>query len=637
MDKGDFRKTAEEALAEEAAWRRILMEQSRDGIVVLDDQGGVYEANRMFAEMLGYSPEEVRRLHVWDWDHQFTRDQLAGMLQGIDETGDHFETLHRRKDGTLLDVEISTNAAVCGGRKLIFCVCRDISERRRAEASLRESEARLRAIFDSAQEAIYLKDADLRYTHCNRAMMRMFGLSRDEIVGRTDADLWTKEAAGWIQEVDRKVLSGRPYMGAHTRMLNGVPATFHTSKSPVCDASGRVVGLCGVSRDITEEVRMREQMRQSQKVEAVGRLAGGVAHDLNNMLSPILGYAEILMQDLGANDARREAVNEILRAGFRARDLVRQLLAFSRKQTLEFKPVDINRTIRGFEKLLRRSVREDTVMEIVLSPDLPTVSADAGQIEQILLNLVVNAADAMPNGGRLTIETAMERTDDSRPAARPYMKPGRYVLLTVRDTGCGMDKETLDRIFEPFFSTKGEHGTGLGLATVYGIVKQHDGYIWAESEPNGGATFRICLPVAGGEAPAEAPPAENPPGTEGMETILLVEDNEQVRRLAQAILGRQGYVILAAENSEEALRALASHAGRVDLLLTDVVMPGMNGKELYGKAVEIRPDLKVLFMSGYTNDVIARRGVLEEGVRFVQKPFTVQSLAAKVREVLAQD
>ncbi|HIH03247.1 MAG TPA: PAS domain S-box protein, partial [Methanoregulaceae archaeon] len=448
------RKRERETLKEEATRRRLLIEQSHDGIVVLDENGKVYEANRRFAEMLGYSPEEVLRLYVWDWENSSPRERVLEMIRDIDETGDHFETVHRRKDGDLVDMEISTNAAVIQGRKLIFCVCRDISERRRAEESLRESEARLRAIFDSAQESIYLKGTGLRYTHCNKAMMRMFGCSLDEIVGRTAADLYGEEYREEIDAVDRKVLSGQPVLGSYVRTVRGATRVISTSKSPVYDAAGKVVGLCGVSRDITEEVRIREQMRQAQKVEAIGRLAGGVAHDLNNMLSPILGYGEMLLEELGARDVRRESVNQILSAGVRARDLVRQLLAFSRKQTLEFRPVDLNETVKGFEKLLRRTVPEDIDMELALSPGLPPVLADVGQVEQILMNLAVNAADAMPDGGKLTIETAAAESEAEDAALRPDGKPGPHVRLSVRDIGCGMDRETLEQVFEPFFSTK---------------------------------------------------------------------------------------------------------------------------------------------------------------------------------------
>ncbi len=629
------RKRAMDSLAEEATRRRLLIEQSRDGIVVLDESGKVYEANRRFAEMLGYSPEEARRLHVWDWEHVSSRERILEMIRDVDEAGDHFETVHRRKDGALVDMEISTSAAVIGGRKLVFCVCRDISERRRAEESLRESEARLRAIFDSAREFIYLQDTDLRYTHCNKAMTEMFGRPLEEIIGRTAADLYGEEYREAIDEVDRRVLAGESVQGTYLRTVRGAARVISTSKSPVYDAAGKVVGLCGVSKDITEEVRIREQMRQAQKVEAIGRLAGGVAHDLNNMLSPIIGYGELLLGELSLGDARRESVNQILRAGNRARDLVRQLLAFSRKQTLEFRPVDLNETVKGFEKLLRRTLPEDIDIELDLAPGIPRVNADVGQIEQIIMNLAVNAADAMPGGGSLTIETAVAEQSEAQ-AAREGVKPGRHVRVAVRDTGCGMDKETLDQIFEPFFSTKGERGTGLGLATVYGIVQQHGGNIWVDSEPGKGAAFNIYLPVAENAPAAERETRGETVDLKGRETVLLVEDNEQVRTLAREILKRQGYTILEARDGREALALATSREGPLHLLLTDVVLPGMNGRELYNEAVRLHPDLKVLYMSGYSEDVIAHRGVLDEGVRFIQKPFSVQGLAARVREALGR-
>ncbi|MEJ2079642.1 MAG: PAS domain S-box protein [Acidobacteriota bacterium] len=632
------RKQAEEILAEEAIRRRILVEQSRDGIVVMDENGKVYEANKRFAEMLGYSPEEMLELHVWDWDRQIEHNTLKEMIRTVDEKGHHFETLHCCKDGSLIDVEISTNGAICGGQKLVFCVCRDITKRKQAEGALRESEERLRAIFDSATDAIYLKDTDLRYTHCNQATARLFGRPREEILGRTDADLFAEEDFSEIVRIDRQVLEGTPMRGTFNRRIGGTTLAINTNKSPVRDASGRVVGLCGVSRDITQEVRVREEMRQAQRVDAIGRLAGGVAHDLNNLLSPILGYGEMLLEDLPTRDARRESVNEILRAGFCARDLVRQLLAFSRNQTLEFKPLDINEAVVGFEKLLRRTIPEDIEIEVLPSPDIPAVLADVGQIEQIIMNLAVNASEAMPNGGMLTIETGQVDLGQAGEAtAHPDLDPGVYAVLAVRDTGCGMDEETRGHIFEPFFSTKGERGTGLGLSTVYGIVKQHGGSIHVQSRPGQGTTFEILLPATERTGCEPTSRAESAPDSNATETILLVEDDDQVRRLACVVLQRQGYRVLVAGNSDEALSLLASHDGPVHLLLTDVVMPGLNGRELYAKAIQEYPGLKVLFASGYTDDVIAHRGVLDEGVQFIQKPFSVQGLAAKVREILNEN
>ena len=391
------------------------------------------------------------------------------------------------------------------------------------------------------------------------------------------------------------------------------------------------------ARQRREHEKLEEQYHQAQKLESIGRLAGVVSHDLNNLLSPILGYGEMLLDDLDPGDARRESVDEILRAGLRARDLVRQLLAFSRKQTLEYTPVDMNKAVTGFEMLLRRTIREDIAIEIIQSPDIRTIMADIGQIEQVIMNLAVNAAGAMPEGGRLTIETATADLDEYYAAKHQGVRPGAYVMLAVSDTGCGMDDETREHAFEPFFSTKGEQGTGLGLATVYGIVKQHGGNIWVYSEPDKGTTFKIYLPVSEEARVEEKTTDKKAIDLKGSETILLVEDNEQVRDLARAILRRQGYAVLEAENGPKALTVLASHDDPVHLLLTDVVMPEMNGKELFAKAAEKYPGLKVLYMSGYTANVIDHSVELEKGIAFIQNPFTIQALTAKVREVLEQD
>ena len=383
-----------------------------------------------------------------------------------------------------------------------------------------------------------------------------------------------------------------------------------------------------------EKLNLETQLRQAQKVEAIGRLAGGIAHDLNNMLCPILNYAEMLAEDLSDGDARRDQALEIANAGIRARDMVRQLLAFSRKQVIELKPIDINQVVLGIEKLLLRTIPEDIKFKKNLSGEIRPVMADIGQIEQILMNLTVNSADAMPDGGLLLIETGLSNLDEVYAGTHPDVRPGLYVMLSVSDTGSGMDKETLEHIFEPFFSTKGEKGTGLGLATVYGIVKQHNGNIWMYSEPRMGTTCKIYLPIAM-EAPDEKKIVQKMNyGQEGKETILLVEDNEQVRHLGRTILRRWGYKVLEAANGDDALNIIGSHDDVIHLLLTDVVMPGMNGKELFEKAVQTYQHLKVLFMSGYTDDIISHRGVLGDGIQFIQKPFSVNGLTAKVREVL---
>ena len=381
-----------------------------------------------------------------------------------------------------------------------------------------------------------------------------------------------------------------------------------------------------VTQDIThkkaaeqEKARLELELHQSQKMEAIGRLAGGVSHDLNNLLTPILGFGDLLLDDCEPNHPMHSSLTEIVQAGFRARDLVRQLLAFSRKQTFQYTAVDLNKTVANFEKLLRYTIREDIHISFVPCANIQTVLADVGQIEQVIMNLAVNAQDAMENGGRLTIETQVVELDKAYLSKHPGAKPGPHVMLAVSDTGCGMDKETRSRIFEPFFSTKGDHGTGLGLATIYGIVKQHGGNIWFNSEPDKGTTFKIYLPVSRTAVHDHKNETVSSTKLTGTETILLVEDSEPVRRLTRKILVSQGYTVNEAENAEQALKLQESSHGPVDLLLTDVVMPGMNGKELYNKMVEKLPDLKVLYMSGYTNNVITPHGVVDEEVAFHPK------------------
>jgi nitrogen-specific signal transduction histidine kinase/CheY-like chemotaxis protein len=385
-------------------------------------------------------------------------------------------------------------------------------------------------------------------------------------------------------------------------------------------------------QDVTDRIRMEEQLQQARKMESVGRLAGGVAHDLNNMLLPVLGYSELLMAELPEGELREEA-EEIALAGGRARDLVRQLLAFARKQPLEVRPLDLSRVVEGFSKMLRRTIRENVVLKMDLCPVLPPVEGDAGQVEQILLNLAVNAQDAMPKGGTLFIETSPIELDRGYALEHVEILPGPYVLLLVSDTGSGMGTHVREHLFDPFFTTKGTGGTGLGLATVYGIVKQHGGGIQVYSEEGRGSTFRVYFPVCR-EAAGVSVSEGGSPVIGGRETLLVVEDQEQVRDLTCRVLRRQGYRVLEAADGASALRLAQEFPEPIDLLATDVVMPGMNGRELYDALRLSRPGLRVLYVSGYPGNVILHHGIMEEGGDFLSKPFSLVALAAKVREVL---
>ncbi len=398
---------------------------------------------------------------------------------------------------------------------------------------------------------------------------------------------------------------------------------------------GQLAGILGICRDVTERLSLEQQLRQAQKMEAVGRLAGGVAHDFNNILTAITGYADLLLEDLGTTDRRRDDIAEIRKAAERAAGLTRQLLAFSRQQVMQVRVLDLNDVVADTQNMLGRLLGEDIALVTRLDPALGAVKADPGQLEQVIMNLAVNARDAMPGGGKLTIETANAELDDTYVREHFPARPGSYVMLAVSDTGTGMSDEVQSHLFEPFFTTKEKgKGTGLGLATVYGIVKQSGGYIWVYTEPGHGTTFKIYLPrVAGAPAQRASGPKASPVGA-GTETVLLAEDEAAVRAVARHALERQGYTVLEASSGEAALDLAERHSGRIHLLLTDVIMPGMNGRALALRLSELRPDLRVVYMSGYTEEAITRHGVLEPGLTYVQKPFTPEGLARKVREVL---
>ncbi|MGH9945533.1 MAG: ATP-binding protein, partial [Pyrinomonadaceae bacterium] len=393
--------------------------------------------------------------------------------------------------------------------------------------------------------------------------------------------------------------------------------------------------VLGVARDVTERKGLEEQLRQAQKMEAVGRLAGGVAHDFNNLLTAITGYSDLSLRRLADNPAVRRNLEEVKKAAERAAGLTRQLLAFSRKQVLQPKVIVLNDVIHDMNKMLQRLIGEDVELRAELDPRLGRVKADPGQIEQVIMNLSVNARDAMPLGGRLTIATANATLTAEDARRHHYVQPGAYVLLSITDTGCGMDEETRKHIFEPFFTTKEVgKGTGLGLSTVYGIVKQSGGYVWADSEIGRGTTFRIYFPRV--EAPIRSDIVKDGDGAlpQGEETVLLVEDEDIVRELTHEFLEMSGYTVLEARNGRDAITICEQHDGPINLVLTDVVMPQMSGRELVERLAPLRPAMRVLYMSGYTDDQIVHHGVLSESKSFLEKPFTIQALARKVRAVL---
>ena len=513
-------------------------------------------------------------------------------------------------------------------------------ERKRAEETLRTQERFLRQVIDANPSLIFVKDWDGRFTLANQAVADIYGSTVDGLIGKGDAAFNpNREEVDHFLRDDREVMtSQRPKFipeESVTDVRRGVTRWFQTVKVPLAAGDGGARHVLGVATEITDRKSLEVQLMQAQKMEAIGRLAGGLAHDFNNLLTAILGSAELLSDVIGSGDPGREDVDAVKQAARRAAELTRQLLAFSRQQILAPQVLDPNALIADLERMLRRLIGEDIALRSSLVPGVGAVRADPGQLEQVLVNLVVNARDAMPQGGKLTLETANVDLDAVHVREHPVMMPGPYVMLAVSDTGSGMDAATKSHLFEPFFTTKERgKGTGLGLSTAYGIVKQSGGYIWAYSELGHGTTFKIYLPRV--DAPAEtlAPAPERTTTPGGTETLLVVEDQSEVRRLTHKVLAARGYRVLVAGDGPEALRVAAAETATIHLLVTDVVMPAMSGRELAIALAAVRPELKVLYLSGYADESIVHHGVLERGLAFLQKPFTPDVLAAKVRAVL---
>ncbi len=528
-----------------------------------------------------------------------------------------------------------SNAYLVGVRRVIQCNIRDITLRKRAESALFIRE---RAI-EAASQGIIITDPvqpDNPIVYASPGFTRLTGYEPTEVIGRNCRFLQgTKADPAALSTLRDAIREARPCV---VELLNvrkdGTTFWNNLSVAPVKDADGRLTHFVGVQTDVTARRHLESQFLQAQKMDAVGRLAGGVAHDFNNLLSVILSYADLIIEELQPEEPMRADVNEIRTAAVRAAELTKQLLAFSRQQVLETKVLNLNHLLSAMAKLLRRLLGADIELTTLPDSDLGSVRADAAQLEQIIMNLAINARDAMPDGGNLTIETGNIELDEEYVRVHHDVRAGSYVVLVVSDTGIGMDAATMSRIFEPFFTTKEVgKGTGLGLATTFGIVKQSGGHILVYSEPGRGTSFKVYLPRI--DAVVEPQPAALAPESESASgTILLVEDEDQLRALACTILRRQGYVVLEARNGGEALLICEQHAGNIDLLLTDVVLPRMGGRQLASRLGQLRPNLKVLYMSGYTDDAILQHGIIDSGSLFLQKPFTPSGLTRKVREAM---
>jgi len=632
------------ALKESEARYRSLFANHHTIMLIIDpDTDRIVDANPAACTFYGWPREVLIEKHISDINTLNPEQTRAEMALAVSERRSHFLFQHRRADGAIRDVEVYSGPIQVRGRQFLCSIIHDITARRQAESALEKSEALQRAVIAASPVALYSIDPLGNVLTWNASAERIFGWREDEVVGKFLPIVPDNRQTEfyWIRS---DVMAGRVISNLQLvrRKKDGTLLTCKLSAAPILNDLGEVTGILGAMEDITAQVKSRirqqqleDQLHQAQRLESIGRLAGGVAHDFNNLLAVIMGYSELLLRKTPSNHPHRASLKEIRNAADRAKNLTRQLLAFSRKQVLELKPLDVNSVVSGFERLLRRVLGEDIVLAVTLAAHPLIVMGDSVQLEQVLMNLAVNARDAMADGGTLTIKTAVATLNHACVQKKTGVTPGDYAMMVVSDTGCGMNKATRDRIFEPFFTTKGkDEGTGLGMATSYGIVKQHGGHIGINTKPGEGTTFKIYLPLC--VSPVSCPTQFSPRQdlSIGNATILIVEDDMSVRRLATGILRRSGYRVIESTSAEDAVDCAARHDGPLHLVLTDVIMPGMKGPEVYAKICQHHPEASVLYMSGYTDNVIARQGVLQEGIALIQKPFSIQGLLKKVRQVI---
>jgi PAS domain S-box-containing protein len=627
---------------EETVRRQTLaMDSSIEGIGILNEKGVHSYANSALALMLGF--DSPQRIVGQPWRVVYAFQPLGEMesqvREGLRESGKWSGNLQlRRPDGSSIPVEFHVGRMPDGGT---VCGCRDLSQRQQAEKARADAETKYRMLVEHVNAISYIAEIGIhgRWYFISPQVENILGYTPEE---------WLAIAPNWDQQIHPDDLP--VVLAAEEQSLNGYPfqAEFRVYRKDgrevwLSDTAVIVQGsdahpvMEGIMVDITERKALETQLQQSRKMEAVGRLAGGIAHDFNNLLTIISGYTELALSRPHLPSEAHADIERIENASGRAAALVRQLLAFSRKQVLQPKILDLNKIVLNLDSLLRRLMDERIDMVTRVKDDIGKVKADPAQVEQVIMNLVVNARDAMPEGGRLVVETCNVELDANYAVDHVSVKPGRYVMLAVSDTGVGMDRQTVAHIFEPFFTTKESgRGTGLGLSTVYGIVKQSGGYIWVYSEPGKGSSFKVYLPRVDEVPDAAAAAQAAPRAQRGTETILIVEDEEAVRELIQTVLTEKGYEVISSLDPRHAEQIAASFPGEIHLLLTDMVMPGTSGRELAGRVSARRRSIRVLFMSGYTDNVITSGGMLEEGLAFLQKPFSPGALVQKVREVLSQ-
>ncbi len=628
-------KQSERALKESEEIFRVIFEDSKDGIILVDaERRNIHRANKTFCEMVQYSVDEAGRLGVSDIH---PRESLPLLIDAFERTmkqgsalSDNFPV--KRKDGSIFWADIKASMVTISGKEYVLGNFRDVTERKKASEAL----ARLGMAVDQAFEAIISTDRDGTILYVNPAFERISGYSREEAIGKNPRFLHSGEHdESFYREMWGTLARGEIWSGHFiNRKKNGQLYEEDATISPVRDSSGKIVSFVGVMRDLTKTLGLEKQVRTAQKMEAVGTLAGGIAHDFNNALTGIVGFGELLRMRMAGDGQALHDLDEILRCAERASTLTRQLLTFARRQVIDPVNLNLSALVADLMKFIGKVVGAQIEVKTSLGKDVPTIHADRGQIEQVVMNLCLNARDAMPEGGRLVVETGDVYLDEEYVRQNPYMKTGRYALLTVSDTGVGMDEKTRERVFEPFFTTKGpDKGTGLGLSMVYGIVKQHGGFIHLYSEPGKGTAFKVYFPAT--EAPPDAVPAirEEEHVRGGTETILLAEDEEAIRSFIERGLKELGYDVLVARDGEEAV-GIFRQRKEIVLAVLDVVMPRKGGKVAFEEMQRENPRLKVIFMSGYSADAIHESFVLIPGTPFLQKPFGPTILARKIREVL---
>ncbi len=627
-------------ISDMAGRHALAMKSAINGMAILDATGKYTYVNPAYARMMGYATPDA--LRGQPWRETSNPEDVAPVekeiREGIKQYGKWFGpiTVHHR-DGTVVPMEMAITSLPDGGT---ICVSRDITERRKAEQARTETEVKYRMLVEQVAAVTYIAELGVHgeWLYVSPQVEAILGYTQEEWI--SGSEQWVRfvptEDHPVIQAAEAACLKGQRFQAEYRINRKDGQVIWVSDTAVVVAGSGSHPLMEGIIVDITERKQLENQLQQARRMEAVGRLAGGVAHDFNNLLTIIKGYVELALNRCQDRPELRADIQHIEQASDRAVTLVRQLLAFSRKQVLKPKVLDLNAIVLNLEKLLQRLLSEDIEMKTIAGENVGAIKADPSQIEQVIMNLVVNARDAMPKGGRVVIETGNAELDANYARDHVTVRSGPYVMLAVADSGVGMSADTVAHIFEPFYTTKESgRGTGLGLSTVYGIVKQSGGYIWVYSEPGKGSTFKIYLPRVEGaaEAPSKIELAELST-RKGTETILLVEDEPAVRELARIVLAEHGYSILEAGNPQDAQVLAGNHAGGIHLLLTDVVMPGMSGRELAMQITSRHPNVRVLYMSGYTNNFIAENGMLEAGLSFLQKPFTPQILVQKVRETL---